>query len=294
MAALASLTAHELGARYRSGEATPTQAVTEYLARVEALDPQVRAFLTVTREDALRRAAEADARFRAGTPRGPLDGVPIALKDVLCTRGIRTTCGSRILERFVPPYDATVVARLFAAGAVLLGKLNMDEFAMGSSTEHSAFFTTHNPWDLARVPGGSSGGAAAAVAADMAALTLGTDTGGSIRQPAAFSGVLGMKPTYGRVSRYGLIAFASSLDQVGPFARDAEDAALMLGAIAGPDPMDATAIDVPVPDARRSPRSRVWARAPSRCRCPTPNTGWPRTTSSRPPKHRRTSRATTA
>ena len=250
MAALASLTAHELGARYRSGEATPTQAATEYLARIEALDPEVRAFLTVTREDALRRAAEADARFKAGAPLGPLDGVPVALKDVLCTRGIRTTSGSKILERFVPPYDATVVARLFAAGAVLLGKLNMNEFAMGSSTEHSAFFTTHNPWDLARVPGGSSGGAAAAVAAGMAALTLGTDTGGSIRQPAAFSGVLGMKPTYGRVSRYGVIAFASSLDQVGPFARDAEDAALMLGVIAGADPMDATAIDVPVPDYR--------------------------------------------
>ena len=250
MAALAWLTAHELGARYRSGEATPTQAVTEYLARIEALDPRLLAFLTVTREDALRRAAESDARFRAGTPRGPLDGVPIALKDVLCTRGIRSTCGSKILERFVPPYDATVVARLFAAGAILLGKLNMDEFAMGSSTEHSAFFTTRNPWDLARVPGGSSGGAAAAVAAGLAALSLGTDTGGSIRQPAAFSGVLGMKPTYGRVSRYGLIAFASSLDQVGPFARDAEDAALLLGAIAGPDPMDSTAIDVPVPDYR--------------------------------------------
>jgi aspartyl-tRNA(Asn)/glutamyl-tRNA(Gln) amidotransferase subunit A len=242
MPELHSLTAHELAARYRSGEATPTGAVTECLTRIESLDPRVRAFLTVTRE--------ADARFRAGTPRGPLDGVPVALKDVLCTRGIRTTCGSKILERFVPPYDATVVARLFAAGAVLLGKLNMDEFAMGSSTEHSAFFTTHNPWDLARVPGGSSGGAAAAVAAGMAPLTLGTDTGGSIRQPAAFSGVLGMKPTYGRVSRYGLIAFASSLDQVGPFARDAEDAALLIGAIAGADPMDATAIDVPVPDYR--------------------------------------------
>jgi aspartyl-tRNA(Asn)/glutamyl-tRNA(Gln) amidotransferase subunit A len=247
---LESLTAHELGARYRSGVGTPTQAATEYLGRIERIDPQLRAFLTVTREDALRRAAESDARFRAGAPRGPLDGVPVALKDLFCTRGVRTTSGSRILDHFVPPYDATVVARLDAAGAILLGKLNMDEFAMGSSTEHSAFGTTRNPWDLARVPGGSSGGASAVVAADLAALSLGTDTGGSIRQPAAFCGVLGMKPTYGRVSRYGVIAFASSLDQVGPFARDAEDAALLLQVIAGADPMDSTAVDVPVPDYR--------------------------------------------
>jgi aspartyl-tRNA(Asn)/glutamyl-tRNA(Gln) amidotransferase subunit A len=257
VATLAGLTVHELGARYRSGEATPTRATAEYLDRIAALDPHVRAFLVVTREAALRQAAEADARFRAGTPRGPLDGVPIALKDVLCTRGVPTTCGSKILERFVPPYDATVARRLFEAGAILLGKLNMDEFAMGSSTEHSAFFTTRNPWDLARVPGGSSGGAAAAIAADLAGLTIGTDTGGSIRQPAAFCGVLGMKPTYGRVSRYGLIAFASSLDQLGPLARDAEDAALMLQVIAGPDPMDSTAVDVPVPDYRAALRQGI-------------------------------------
>jgi len=245
-----ALTIHELGERFRRRELTPSEATRAYLERIEALDPQVRAFLTITREQALRQAAEADARFGAGRPRSPLDGVPIALKDVLCTRGIRTTCGSRILESFIPPYDATVVARLAEAGAVLLGKLNMDEFAMGSSTENSAFFSTRNPWDLTRVPGGSSGGSAAAVAADMAVAALGTDTGGSIRQPGAFCGVVGLKPTYGRVSRYGLIAFASSLDQIGPLTKDIEDAALVLQVVAGHDPMDSTSVDVPVPDYR--------------------------------------------
>ncbi|HTK88951.1 MAG TPA: Asp-tRNA(Asn)/Glu-tRNA(Gln) amidotransferase subunit GatA [Verrucomicrobiae bacterium] len=247
---LAALGLEALGARFRDGSAAPSEAARDYLARIEALDPKVRAFMTVTPDVALAQAAEADARFKAGAPRGPLDGVPIALKDVLCTRGIRTTCGSRILEQFVPPYDATVVRRLREAGTVLLGKLNMDEFAMGSSTENSAFFTTRNPWDLGRVPGGSSGGSAAAVAADLAAATFGTDTGGSIRQPAAFCGNVGLKPTYGRVSRYGLIAFASSLDQVGPFTKTVADAALVLRVIAGADPMDSTAAAVPVPDYR--------------------------------------------
>ena len=245
---LTELPVHELAARFRGGQATPGEVAAAYLERIETLDPQVRAYLTVTREAALAQAERAGARFKAGRPLGPLDGVPIAVKDVLCTRAVRTTCGSRILEHFVPPYDATVVERLRAAGAVLLGKLNMDEFAMGSSTEHSAFFTTRNPWDLARVPGGSSGGAAAAVAADLAAGALGTDTGGSIRQPGAFCGVVGFKPTYGRVSRYGLVAFASSLDQIGPLAKDVEDAALLLQAVAGRDPMDSTSADVPVPD----------------------------------------------
>src|SRR6266566_3820748 len=245
---LTGLSVHELVGRFRRKEATPTQAARAYLDRITALDPKVKAYMTVTADRALAQAAAADARFQSGRPLGLLDGIPLAIKDVLCTRGIRTTCSSRILENFVPPYDATVVAKLLDAGAVILGKLNMDEFAMGSSTENSAFFTTLNPWDLARVPGGSSGGAAAAVAADLAAATLGTDTGGSIRQPAAFCGRVGLKPTYGRVSRYGLVAFASSLDQVGPFGKDVRDAALVLQAIAGHDPMDSTSVDVGVPD----------------------------------------------
>jgi aspartyl-tRNA(Asn)/glutamyl-tRNA(Gln) amidotransferase subunit A len=247
-AALTDLPIHELTARYRRGEARPSDAVAAYLARVERLDRQVGAYLTVTRDRALAAAGQADERYRAGRPLGPLDGAPVAIKDVFCTRAVRTTCGSRILENFVPPYDATPVARLAAAGAVLLGKTNMDEFAMGSSTEHSGFKLTRNPWDLSRVPGGSSGGSAAAVAGGLAVAALGTDTGGSVRQPAAFCGVVGLKPTYGRVSRYGLIAFASSLDHVGPITHDVRDAALVLQAVAGHDPHDATCVDEPVPD----------------------------------------------
>ena len=239
---------HELTDAYRRGDLTPSAVAEAYLARIDALDGRVGAYLTVVRDQALAAARESELRWRAGAPLGPLDGAPVALKDVLCTRGVRTTCGSKMLEGFVPPYDATVVERLRAAGAVILGKTNMDEFAMGSSTEHSAFHPTRNPWDLARVPGGSSGGSAAAVAGGLAAGGFGSDTGGSIRQPAAFCCVVGMKPTYGRVSRYGLIALASSLDQIGPFARDVRDAALLLGAVAGHDRRDATCIQAPVPD----------------------------------------------
>ena len=245
---LTALTIHELAQRYRDGSARPTDSTLAHLERIAALDGQVKAYLTVSRERALAAAEAADRRWAAGQPLGPLDGVPVALKDVRCTRGVRTTCGSRILEKFVPPYDATVVERLEAAGAVVLGKTNMDEFAMGSSTEHSGFFRTNNPWDLERVPGGSSGGSTAAVAADMAIAALGTDTGGSIRQPASFTGTVGLKTTYGRVSRYGLVAFASSLDQVGPITKDVTDAALVLGVVAGHDPLDSTSADVPVPD----------------------------------------------
>ena len=239
---------HALTDAYRRGDLTPTAVAEDYLARIGALDGKVGAYLTVVRDQALAAARESELRWRAGSPRGPLDGAPIAVKDVLCTAGVRTTCGSKMLERFVPPYDATTVERLRAAGAVILGKTNLDEFAMGSSTEHSAYHPTRNPWDLTRVPGGSSGGSAAAVAGGLAAGAYGSDTGGSIRQPAAFCGVVGMKPTYGRVSRYGLVALASSLDQIGPFAQDVTDAALLLGAVAGHDPRDATSIDAPVPE----------------------------------------------
>lgn len=248
MAELYELTIAEAGELLRQGKISSVELTQAHLERIRAVEPQVRAFTLVTDDVAVKQAGEADLRFRSGEVVFPLTGIPIAIKDVICTKGILTTCGSRMLENFRPPYDAAVMERLHAAGAVMVGKTNMDEFAMGSSTEHSAFFPTHNPWDLERVPGGSSGGSAAAVAAGMAMGAYGSDTGGSIRQPASLTNVVGMKPTYGRVSRFGLVAFASSLDQIGPFARNARDAAILLQAIAGHDPRDATSSPQPVPD----------------------------------------------
>ena len=229
----------------RTSAATLAEA---FYAKIEADDPKIGAFLTLSKERAMAKAAEMDALAAKGEKLPPLGGVPVGIKDVMVTKGIRTTAGSKILGNYVPPYDCTAVTRLEAAGAVVLGKLNCDEFAMGSSNENSAWKPVHNPRDLSRVPGGSSGGSAAAVAADMAVATLGSDTGGSIRQPASFCGVVGLMPTYGRVSRYGLIAFASSLDHIGPLTKTVKDAAIVLRTIAGRDPMDSTSAEVPVPD----------------------------------------------
>jgi aspartyl-tRNA(Asn)/glutamyl-tRNA(Gln) amidotransferase subunit A len=240
-------TAADLAEALATGGTTSVEVTTAHLERIEAVEPDVHAFLQVDRDGALAAARAADERRAAGTPASGLDGVPIAVKDVLTTRGLPTTCGSRILEGWVPPYDATVVQRLRAAGLPILGKTNMDEFAMGSSTEHSAYGPTHNPWDLDRIPGGSGGGSAAAVAAFEAPLAIGTDTGGSIRQPGAVTGTVGVKPTYGGVSRYGLVALANSLDQAGPVTRTVLDAALLHEVIGGHDPLDSTSIDRPVP-----------------------------------------------
>jgi aspartyl-tRNA(Asn)/glutamyl-tRNA(Gln) amidotransferase subunit A len=241
---LTALTVKDATRLLRLGSISAADLVTAHVDRIERLDPKVKAYLRLTKDVSERQAAEADRLLREGDA-PPLAGIPIAVKDVLCVRGVETTAGSQILRGFRSPYTATAVQRLFDAGAVMLGVTNCDEFAMGSSTENSSYFPTRNPWDLDRVPGGSSGGSAAAVATGEAIVALGTDTGGSIRQPAALCGVVGMKPTYGRVSRYGLIAFASSLDQIGPFARSVDDAALVLSLMSGPDPRDATSSSRP-------------------------------------------------
>lgn len=248
---LFDLTIHELHDKLKTKEVSSVEATQACLDRIVATDERVNAYITVTGKEALAAASAADQRIAAGDM-NMLTGIPLALKDIFLTQGIRTTCASKILHNFVAPYDSTAWLKLKERGAVLLGKLNQDEFAMGSSCEGSAFGPTRNPWDLERIPGGSSGGSAACIAAQQATATLGTDTGGSIRQPASHCGCVGLKPTYGRVSRYGVIAYASSLDQVGPITRDVRDAAIMLGAIAGHDPLDSTSVERPVPDYTRS------------------------------------------
>jgi len=245
------LTAHQLHEMLLRKEVTCREVTEAVLKRIEKVENRIHAYITLLSDSAMEQATLADTRYEKGQA-GPLTGIPLAIKDLICTKGIRTTCGSHILENFIPTYDATVIEKLKTAGAVFVGKANMDEFAMGSSTENSFFGPTHNPWDLVRIPGGSSGGSAAAVAADECIASLGSDTGGSIRQPAACCGVVGLKPTYGLVSRFGLVAFASSLDQIGPFGKDVRDIALLMNGISGHEPRDSTSVDIPVPDYRRA------------------------------------------
>ncbi|MGH7771191.1 MAG: Asp-tRNA(Asn)/Glu-tRNA(Gln) amidotransferase subunit GatA [Candidatus Binatia bacterium] len=244
---LHSLTLHELNGKLKKHEVSSEELTESVFRRISATEEKVHSYITLCYETALKEAREADERFKTREKWSPLLGIPIALKDIFLTQGVLTTCASKILSNFVPPYDSTTVKKLKEAGAVTTGKTNMDEFAMGSSTENSAFGITRNPWKLDRVPGGSSGGSAAAVAADQCVASLGTDTGGSVRQPAACCGTVGLKPTYGRISRFGIIAFASSLDQVGPITKDVTDCAMMLEEIAGYDPLDSTSINIPVP-----------------------------------------------
>ncbi len=247
---LYSLTIHELQDLLKKGEVSSRQITESVFSRIDAVEERVHSYIRLMKEKALAQADQADKDIQQGRSR-ELTGIPVALKDIVCTKGIPTTCGSHILHNFVPPYNATVVEKLADAGAVFVGKANMDEFAMGSSTETSYFGPTRNPWDLERIPGGSSGGSASAVAADECIASIGSDTGGSIRQPAALCGVVGMKPTYGRVSRFGLIAFASSLDQLGPFTKDVEDCAIMMNVMAGYDPKESTSVKAEVPDYRQ-------------------------------------------
>ncbi len=247
MSNLINLTLNQLQTLLADKEVSSVEVTSEYLRRIEETDTQIQAYITVTKDLAMQQAKEADRQLSKADRPAPLTGIPFGIKDLICTKGVRTTCASKMLENFVPPYNATVMDKLNTQHCVMLGKLNMDEFAMGSSTENSAFMKTCNPWGLDRIPGGSSGGSAAAVAAGECPAALGSDTGGSIRQPASHCGVVGMKPTYGRVSRFGLVAFASSLDQIGPLTRDVRDCAIILEAISGRDPRDSTSADMPVP-----------------------------------------------
>ena len=248
---LYKLTIHELKEKLKRREISARELTLEFIKRIERVEKDIHSFITLTKDDALKQAEDIDNKINAGKDL-PLLGIPLAIKDLICIRGVRTTCGSKILSNYIPPYDATVIKKMRESGAIFLGKLNMDEFAMGSSTETSHFGVTRNPWNLDVIPGGSSGGSAASVSADECAGSLGSDTGGSIRQPASMCGITGLKPTYGRVSRFGLVAFASSLDQIGPMTKDVTDTTILMNVISGRDPLDSTSADVPVPDFTKS------------------------------------------